>query len=219
MVTMYEKWDADPVTIVYGSDLAPISTVPFPAITVCPLSKSRTSVFNLTRALEMMDRNSTMLDDDSERMLRALALVCEFEKRWNKLATSSNANIVEDLRTMAHPLETVVVNCWWRSSDIPCKSIMTETLREDGICYTFNSLAPEEIYRKDRISPDFLNFSNVAPPSKWAREDGYHPAAGLNAYPRRPLSNGMITGVVIAMVVNHVDHNPLCTVKLFRRMV
>lgn len=215
MVKMYEKWDADPVTIVYGSDLMPVSTIPFPAITVCPLSKSRADMFNLTWALEMMDRNATMLDGDIESKLRALAHVCDFQKSLTKHNSTGKGNIVDNLRVMTQPLETIMVHCWWRSRDIPCKSIMMERLVDDGICYTFNSLALEEIYRKEQISPDFLNFSNKPPPSDWTHEHGYRTGAGFNAYPHRPLSNGMITGVVLGMTVNRVDQEPLCMVMSY----
>ncbi|XP_062557735.1 pickpocket protein 28-like [Armigeres subalbatus] len=212
MFKMYGKWDQNPVTIVYGSDLMPISTIPFPAITICPLSKSREGMLNLTWALDTMNHNYTMLDDVSEKSLRAIAHVCPFQKHWKKFPPSSgNENIIERLRTMARPLEDVMIKCWWRTRDTPCKTIMIERLLDDGICYTFNSLALDEIYKKDQISPDFLNFSNVVHVSDWTREGGYRPGAGFNAYPHRPLSNGQISGIVFAAAIRQEDQEPFCS--------
>lgn len=180
---MYGKWDENPVTIVYGSELMPVSTVPFPAITICPLSKSRVNVINLTWALNIMDRNDTMLDEDSVMKVRTLAHVCSFQRYWKTLFKARKERVVETLRNITNSLERVMVICSWRSQFVPCKSIMTETLVDDGICFTFNSLALEEIYRTDQISPDFLSMTDGAPSSDWTREDGYRLGAGFNAYP------------------------------------
>ncbi|EAT36962.1 AAEL011002-PA [Aedes aegypti] len=210
IVTMYHKWDANPVTIIYGAELEPVSTVPFPAVTICPLIKSRIEVFNLTQAYETLSRNIS-LDEQSVRMLRALAHVCPFIKNWKEFKDSSKEDIVFDLRTMVHSLKSLMVLCWWRSSVVPCESIMMERLVDDGICYTFNSLALHEIYRVDQISPDFLNFSNIAPQSDWIRDYGYRPGAGLNAYPNLPLTNGLISGVIVVSLARQIDYEPLCT--------
>lgn len=211
IVTMYRKWDANPVTIVYGAELEPISTVPFPAVTICPLVKSRIEEFNLTQAFEVINQNAT-LDERSESKLRTLAHVCAFKDECHVLKISRKENVILDLRAMAHSLKEVIAHCWWRSSVVPCESLMMERLADDGICYTFNSLALDEIYRDNEISPDFLNFTNTAPTSDWTREYGYRPGAGLRAYPNRPLTNGIISGVIMVAVMRSVDHEPLCSV-------
>lgn len=71
VVTMYHKWEADPVVLAYAPRFVPISTIPFPAITVCPLSKTRVEEFNLTRALELVDRG-IKLDEERYVKLRLL---------------------------------------------------------------------------------------------------------------------------------------------------
>lgn len=215
MFKIYGKWEANPVTIVYGSELMPVSTVPFPAITICPLSKSRSDIFNITETIKLMDHNFTMLDRDSELKIRALKHVCPFANHWMKFDNEKNEHVVKNLRAMAQPLESTMGHCWWRSQLIPCKNIIMEQLLDDGVCYTFNSLALDEIYRTDRISPDFLNFSNVASPSEWTREDGYRVGSGLNAYPYRPLSNGIVSGIIMAAFANRSDQEAICLVLQF----
>ncbi|XP_038106269.1 pickpocket protein 28-like [Culex quinquefasciatus] len=74
VIQMYHKWDENPVVIVYAPKFAPISTVPFPAITMCPLSKARVDQFNLTQTYELL-RSGTSLDRTRERKFRALAHV------------------------------------------------------------------------------------------------------------------------------------------------
>lgn len=219
MFKMYEKWDENPVTIVYGSELMPVSTIPFPAITICSQSKSRTGTLNMTWALQMMDQNQTKLDDDIERKLRALAHVCPFQKYWKKLFQEKKENVVDTLRNITHLLDHVMINCSWRSKMIPCRSMMIENVVDDGICFTFNSLALDEIYRTDRISPDFLSFAKVAPPSDWTRENGYRLGAGLSAYPYRAISNGILSGAVFSLSVDKNDQEDMCMVRLVKTRI
>lgn len=71
VVAMYHKWEADPVVLAYAPRFVPISTIPFPAITVCPLSKIRVEEFNLSSAFEMVDRG-IKLDEERYVKLRLL---------------------------------------------------------------------------------------------------------------------------------------------------
>ncbi|XP_065087703.1 pickpocket protein 28-like [Ochlerotatus camptorhynchus] len=208
-VTKTEKWNSNPVTIVYASELMPVLTLPFPAITICPLAKSRAEDFNVTRAFEMRNNNKTV-DEESEMKLRVLAHVCPSSRHWKMFNESEGENVVPSLRAMALSLEKIMIHCWWRSSSIPCGSIMVERLKDDGICYTFNSLALDEIYRTDQISQDFLNFPNVTPPSDWTRDSGYRYGAGLDAYPKRPLTGGIISGLIATAMIKKEDRQLMC---------
>lgn len=61
-LTTYHKWCENPVVIVYAPQLSPVSTIPFPAITICPLTKTRVEAFNLTEVFEMV-KNRSVLDE------------------------------------------------------------------------------------------------------------------------------------------------------------
>lgn len=48
------EWSASPVVISYDTELAPIWAVPFPAVTICPQTKTKVEYMNITELyLEM----------------------------------------------------------------------------------------------------------------------------------------------------------------------
>lgn len=59
---LWMKWDETPVIISYSHHLDSIGTIPFPAMTICPLAKISVNKFNYTQAYRTflkLDGNST----------------------------------------------------------------------------------------------------------------------------------------------------------------
>ncbi|EDS29852.1 pickpocket [Culex quinquefasciatus] len=210
VVQLYHKWDANPVVIVYAPKFIPIYTVPFPAITICPLTKTPVDQFNLTHAYQQV-QNGVTLDEERELKLRALAHVCPFSHNWKRFDPREDEKIFQTLRSMALPKEIVAQWCLWRFKTVDCSDMITETLTDDGICYTFNALPANQMYRAGVISPEFLAFTNASTVrSNWTQEKGYRRNAGLHTYPHRPLSNGMFSGLFMVLSVRHIDQEFLC---------
>lgn len=44
----YRKWQRSPVLVSFATKQTPIMQIPFPAITICPETKAKVSVYNLT---------------------------------------------------------------------------------------------------------------------------------------------------------------------------
>ncbi|XP_053686079.1 pickpocket protein 28-like [Sabethes cyaneus] len=208
-VSLVQVETNNPIVIVYASRFMPVSTVPFPAITICPLSKSRVELFNLTRAVEQI-RNNATLDAGSELKLRTLAHVCPFSSLWKQFDKFEHEKSFETLKYLTYPFYKTATLCLWKSRFVPCSRLLGESLVTDGICYTFNSLAANETYRTDQIAPDFLSFRSPAGTSEWTREKGYKRAAGLKAYPYRPLSAGMDSGLMIMLSLRKIDEDYAC---------
>lgn len=57
---MYIKWCENPVVIAYAPRLLPVSTIPFPAITICPLIKSRVEAFNLSKVHDIVSKGAPL---------------------------------------------------------------------------------------------------------------------------------------------------------------
>lgn len=49
---VYKKWDTSPVIVTFATRGTPMYSIPFPAVTVCPESKSIQNLFNFTRILQ-----------------------------------------------------------------------------------------------------------------------------------------------------------------------
>lgn len=52
----YKRWEKNPVIISFDKRFESISEVPFPAVTICPETKSIKKIFNYTRVLNEMKR-------------------------------------------------------------------------------------------------------------------------------------------------------------------
>lgn len=63
MVTMQKKWYDNPVVITYARRFSHISSIPFPAITICPMAKVRAEEFNLTETYLLLKNDSTLNEE------------------------------------------------------------------------------------------------------------------------------------------------------------
>lgn len=61
--TMWLEWINSPVIISFDHRPLDISDIPFPATTICPITKSKTSIFNYTHVYRLM----TKLDGEDTR--------------------------------------------------------------------------------------------------------------------------------------------------------
>jgi len=63
IVKVKEKLDTTPVIVTFAESATNIWHVPFPAVTICPLTKSRQTVFNFTRYASMKIYKEKLFDD------------------------------------------------------------------------------------------------------------------------------------------------------------
>lgn len=156
----------------------------------------------------------TIILFNREKQLRALAHLCPCSSHWRNYSAVADESIVETLQNMSLPFEETLLMCFWQSKRAPCRHLFTETLVDDGICYTFIELLSNETYRTNAISRDFTSFGTEAVQSRWSLETGYEPQAGLYAFPRRALSNGFRAGLTVMPMVRKIDQEFLCRVIL-----
>lgn len=67
--TLWLKWQENPVIISFDHTLLSIGEIPFPAITLCPLTRSRMDKFNYTKVYRLMyklDGNSSRVPNETE---------------------------------------------------------------------------------------------------------------------------------------------------------
>lgn len=51
---VWSRWNADPMIVSLTDRAEPVWEIPFPAITICPETKSKKSVFNFTRVYHLL---------------------------------------------------------------------------------------------------------------------------------------------------------------------
>lgn len=84
--------------------------------------------------------------------MEALAQVCDAHlltdfKFGHK--TASDSEIVSALGAVTPLFNETYLNCKWRNFPENCVHIFKKFITEEGVCYSFNSLSPAEIYRPE----------------------------------------------------------------------
>lgn len=84
--------------------------------------------------------------------MNALSQVCE-PHLMNGLNYGDEKAVSHDLikaltDTMPKFNDTYV-GCKWRNNDTICHNLFTKIVSEEGLCYSFNSLNPSEVFRPE----------------------------------------------------------------------
>ena len=153
----YHKWQTSPVIVSFDEKLTPIWKIPFPAVTICPETKSNVDTFNITKSLQSLkaaDYNFDMLTIEESESFEALAQVCNgyvpsLYDDVNSTAQLNGSDVVSILKKLALPLDQIIPACGWHNKHKDCEEIFTMTITELGVCYTFNVLDFHEIFEED----------------------------------------------------------------------
>lgn len=146
------------------SELRSITTIPLPALTICPETKAKKSIIDISRSyLALSTKNDSLLNEDeyvtvyynqhrrslltfdsqsishfSLKNLEALSQVCDphlFIKPLQTTATSGNA-FVKILNEVA--VDNFVLFCKFRNEIINCTEYFKDIVTSEGICKTFH---------------------------------------------------------------------------------
>ncbi len=87
----------------------------------------------------------------------------------------------------------------WNSQQVILGEYYRSKLTEDGLCWTFNTINDDLIYRKDVVDPKFLtNSSDYTAPKLWSMEMGYSPGR-VKHFPFRSYGNTKTNGLQILL--------------------
>ncbi|ERL91446.1 hypothetical protein D910_08776 [Dendroctonus ponderosae] len=115
---VYEKWNDSPVIVSFDTRETKLDSIPFPAVTICPETKSVTSKFNYIDV--MLKLKGRKVD----------------------------ANITE-----IEP-KTIFASCIWRKLPRKCEDLFTPIITDEGICYTFNMLDRNDLFKENVVPLD-----------------------------------------------------------------
>uniref|UniRef100_A0AAR5Q842 Pickpocket protein 28 n=1 Tax=Dendroctonus ponderosae TaxID=77166 RepID=A0AAR5Q842_DENPD len=202
---IYEKWKSSPVITSFSPFDADLSSIPFPAITICNMNQAK--------------------KNEAERILREgqssfkgfggffePGPICRSDVEKKLLDDSCNGNASFDITEniswqslrdflvkVGNSCSDMLKSCQWGSQYVDCDEVFNNDLTDEGLCCSFNRLPPSLIFRnlKD-ISILNQTFPNNV--YDWNAEKGFEDAEyGEFTIPRRPLGAGAHLGLSVVL--------------------
>ena len=144
----YKKWQSNPVIVSFDESAIPVSTIPFPAVTICPGTMFKKNVFNLTKI-----RPGDIYTEEQSTFQNALYSVCPFIQ---PIPFDKKINFEYEIKKLALPFNEVFHECNWRGAKINCSQKFHEVRTDEGVCYTFNMLDHKDLLHE--VVDDSLKF-------------------------------------------------------------
>lgn len=67
---------------------------------------------------------------------------------WKANKTLIGKDCVDTLKKLAQPMNDVFLSCYFDNKMRECHEIFTETITDEGVCYTFNIANSDQIFNK-----------------------------------------------------------------------
>jgi len=182
----------------------PLHFLPFPAVTICPETKTQKSFVNFTAAYHAYlsdDSNHTYTDEEIAQ-IEAVSHVCDPHLMSDlklKPVPTPGQNFLEILRKISVP-SNFLLFCKFRGKVEECTKFFKETITDDGICFTFNMLEAKNMFNTDEENKDNI--------PTWSVRTGYI-SEEFDAYPYRAFS-GADVGFNIVLNLKTSDIDFIC---------
>ncbi|XP_013199333.2 pickpocket protein 28-like [Amyelois transitella] len=211
---VWRKWNDSPVIVSFAENPTPVWQIPYPAVTVCLETKSKVSVFDFTdnyhRYNVSADRGN-MTNQEIE-YFEDLTLVCDDHLSNSYGRKYGNGSVsIANLKKVAPNLTEAFFGCQWK--DVPmksCENLFSPILTEEGICFTFNTLRADELFKMENLNNDYKYLEHNNKAISWNLEDGYAENTPLETYPNRGSGSGAKSGLVFLMKTRMSDLDYLC---------
>ncbi|XP_013104771.1 pickpocket protein 28 isoform X1 [Stomoxys calcitrans] len=235
----YLKWLDSPVILGFDETLVPVSSIPFPTITICPEIKMERDRFDFTNVanqiwteIEENDSftNSGNVTEEELQKFVATLQICENEvlERFSPyMPKNLPVDVPQTLVDLALVPNITLPFCKWNGRFYFCNYLFKYVLTDEGICYQFNGLNTQDIYRdpnylsySDKTVIDYNNYYDVELPrykdvtGNWSLDDGYV-GQGFNAYPQRSVLSSARNGLFAFMM--GFEHNFDYTCRSFKQ--
>ncbi|KAL5275289.1 hypothetical protein ACFFRR_001294 [Megaselia abdita] len=211
---VYNKWNETPVIVSFSEKSTPVWQIPFPAVTICSETKEeKQHEFDFTKFYNYLlnhweNDGKITLDNDFKNIsnfnyLRGLLQICgnylTNEMIFPKLP---DLNYFELLNKMAIPINNSYPFCQWRNKIGSCSKLLVKTYTDEGICFTFNGLSVDELYRPNTYQYKYYKKylkTEKKNSLKWSLQNGYDSGSDMKSYPYRVLGAGSRPGFFIAL--------------------
>lgn len=191
LVNKFIKWQFEP-DIGVRKETLNVRKIPFPAITICPQTKTKMEFFSFRNTYKNYWEHFKLYgtsDLDAARF-EAMLHVCDPELSYriqlNDSKVSDGHDIVKILKEISFSIDDTMLFCKFRNALRDCTSLFNEIITDKGICYSFNMLNYNELFKENILSRDFDSFYH-SQNSSWSLDNGYK-TDDLNAYPHPTVS-------------------------------
>ncbi|XP_028152237.2 pickpocket protein 28-like isoform X1 [Diabrotica virgifera virgifera] len=205
----YNKYEENPFIVSFATRDTPIYEIPFPAVTICPFAKFNRSIFNYTNVVHRLWDNLTISNYELETaqymsLLCSEGLIDDYKFPKNYTFTENFYNRLDELETTGQLIKSF--GCIYMGTLQNCSNIFSPIILDGGVCFTFNMLNRDEIYKPDV----FQFYDSLEPKSEWTNDEGYRPSSGKDVYPRRALQSGADNALNLIFIELSQDTDYLC---------
>ncbi|XP_069695435.1 pickpocket protein 28-like isoform X2 [Periplaneta americana] len=207
IVQVWIKWNTNPVLVTFSEVATPVWEIPFPAITICPEVKVKSTVFSFSDAY--YKENKT---DEEKKKLEQSKIVCNnvytiFDFEGRDVATDEDLDFIDEV---ALKLDEMCSRSTWGGIESDCDELFTTVLTDDGLCFSFNILASEELFRNGTVQRNqkHLNHNETL---DWDLETGYRDINAKTTFPRRALTSGARSGLSMFLLIMDIEQDPICS--------
>ncbi|XP_063619658.1 pickpocket protein 28-like [Cydia splendana] len=192
----YVKYDTNGVAVTLKERLIPVNEYPFPAVTICPEARISQKRYNYSYQYYYSSDNST----ENLKQLHSAIVLCDNGDDITPGVDDKLVNQTIELNIFYEVVpkrEDIFEECWWRN-EVDCINKFRPVLTADGICYTFNTLATNDIFRRNSLHQKryYLNASTAQ--KGWSLERNYN-SSTKDVFPRRGRANGAVEDLFISL--------------------
>lgn len=205
MLNTYKKWQRTPVIVTLATTPLSINEIPFPAITVCPLNQIRQTLYNYTENYKKYKANE--LNESDLLKFEQISLICNRDEYQGNIS-SFNLDIFDLFNKTTLTFEESIPYCEWNTLD--CWQAFTPVILEEGVCFTFNMLPKEDIFKMG-VFQYYNEPLNVTKYNNWNLEAGYsEDLSSMGKIPVRAPIPGLKAGLKLVLKELDTDLDYSC---------
>ncbi|XP_041982502.1 uncharacterized protein LOC121735666 [Aricia agestis] len=211
---IYIKWEERPVIVSFAEQSTPVCKIPFPAVTLCFETKAFRRTFNYTSILSSMLKKGTIDQFTENQKIKydMMSSICGLKDGFIGADDLLFHNLTEDIQFLKEmlPKENYVLDeCGWKNTILNCPDMFTQILTDEGNCYTFNTLGPDDMLRVENLSTDY-DYMEFVNKSNWSLENWYRFNASGSTNPRFSPAFGAKAGLELSVKVAEEDLDYYC---------
>ncbi|XP_037875388.1 pickpocket protein 28 isoform X1 [Bombyx mori] len=211
---LWNKWNVNPVIVSFAENPTPVYQIPYPAVTLCFETKAMQRKFNFTEYYHLYNNTETYsnLTEQERHLFEDVSMVCDDHLAPRKgRKTSSGYELVNHITEISPNLTDVFLGCKWKDITKPnCSDLFSPIITEEGLCYTFNTLGNDELFRTENLHSDYRYLEHENLVGSWSLDGGYEPNTPIETYPHRGSGYGAKSGLTMLLKAANLDLDYLC---------